>query len=90
MPKMKPEDYRVLVKIFEAIGFRYSRQRGDHLSYKRKGTIRPIVIVKDKAVPVSDIQSNMRTAGLSRDEYFDLLHKVKNIHKVSRKRKKKK
>jgi hypothetical protein len=38
---------------------------------------RPVVIPAYKQVPVFIIRNNLKTAGLSRDEYFALLAKVK-------------
>ncbi len=38
---------------------------------------RPVVIPAYKEVPVFVIRNNLKTAGLSRDEYFGLLEKVK-------------
>jgi hypothetical protein len=34
---------------------------------------RPVVIPKYAAVPVFIIKNNLRTAGISRDRYFELL-----------------
>ena len=39
----------------------------------REGVARPIVIPKHRSVAVSIIRNNIRTAGLSRERYFDLL-----------------
>jgi hypothetical protein len=38
---------------------------------------RPVVIPAYKQVPVFVIRNNLKWAGLSRDEYFALLDKVK-------------
>jgi hypothetical protein len=38
---------------------------------------RPVVIPAYKDVPVFVIRNNMKTAGLSRNEYFELLAKAK-------------
>ena len=37
---------------------------------------RPVVIPDWDEVPVFIIKNNLRTAGISRDEYFELLSKV--------------
>jgi hypothetical protein len=41
--------------------------------YVKKGLKRPIVLVKDDSIPVFIILNNLRTLGISRDEYFKLL-----------------
>jgi hypothetical protein len=45
------------------------------MMFKKHGTIRPVVIPKYSAVPVFIIKNNLRTAGISRDRYFELLAK---------------
>ena len=49
---IKPTNYQVQVKIFEAAGCTYVRTQGDHLVYHYPGAKRPVVIPKYKEVPV--------------------------------------
>ena len=77
MPKISPIDGKILVKIFEAAGFEVDRQKGSHVMLKKPGVERPIVVPQHKAVQVSVILSNMKTARMSRDTYFELLEKVR-------------
>mgnify|MGYP001577669545 CR=1 FL=1 len=44
--------------------------------YVKPGVARPVVIPDRDEVPVFIIKNNLRTAGLSRDEYFSLLDQV--------------
>ena len=39
----------------------------------KPGVIRPVIIPKYAAVPVFIIKNNLRTAGMSRERYFELL-----------------
>ncbi|HEY2385212.1 MAG TPA: type II toxin-antitoxin system HicA family toxin [Terriglobia bacterium] len=73
MPAIKPVSYQMLVKVFEQAGFTFDRQRGDHLIYTKADIKRPLVIPMYSAVPVFIIKNLLRTAGLSRERYFDLL-----------------
>lgn len=73
MPKFSPVSYKVLCRVFEAEGFRRVREEGDHLIYTKPGVLRPVVIPKYSAVPVFVIKNNLRTAGMSRERYFELL-----------------
>jgi predicted RNA binding protein YcfA (HicA-like mRNA interferase family) len=75
--KLTPTDWKTLVKIFEADGFAFDRQKGDHRCYVKKGVLRPIVIPEYKEIGLDIIKSNMRTAKMSRDKYMKLLKKVK-------------
>ncbi|MGA3084719.1 MAG: type II toxin-antitoxin system HicA family toxin [Thermodesulfobacteriota bacterium] len=73
MPKITPIPPERLKKVFERAGFRCVRIEGDHFVYTKEGVPRPVVIPDWKEVPVFIIKNNLRTAGLTRDEYFGLL-----------------
>lgn len=73
MPRITPVHWRRLEQVFLATGFRFARQEGSHRSYVKPGVLRPIVIPTYDEVPVFIIRNNLRTAGLSRDEYLRLL-----------------
>ena len=73
MPKLNPVSWKILAGIFEADGFRCVRIEGDHMVFTKAGVIRPVVIPKYDAIPVFIIRNNLRTAGMSRDRYFELL-----------------
>ncbi|MBW4496433.1 MAG: type II toxin-antitoxin system HicA family toxin [Oscillatoria princeps RMCB-10] len=73
MPKIRPISWLQLEKVFLAAGFEFARQEGSHRAYKKAGISRPIVIPTYDEVPVSIIRTNLKTAGISRDEYFQLL-----------------
>lgn len=73
MPSINPVHWTTLVCIFEKIGYVHVRTKGDHMVFSRPGSPRPIIIPKYEEVPVFIIRNNMRTAGLSREEYFRLL-----------------
>jgi predicted RNA binding protein YcfA (HicA-like mRNA interferase family) len=75
MPKLSPIPYQRLVKAFEADGFRHDRTEGDHMMFVKSGVFRPVVIPKYASVPVFIIKNNLRTAGISRERYFELLGK---------------
>lgn len=75
MPRFTPQDWRTLEKVFIAAGFRLNRQEGSHRSYVKTGVARPVVIPAYREVPVFVIRNNLKTAGISRDEYFQLLER---------------
>jgi len=74
---MTPVHWRVLEQVFLAAGFRFSRQEGSHRSYTKPGILRPVVIPTHDEIPVSIIRNNLKTAGISRDEYFRLLDSIR-------------
>jgi predicted RNA binding protein YcfA (HicA-like mRNA interferase family) len=69
-----PFPNKQLITVFDADGFRCVRTEGDHMVFTKPGVIRPVVIPKYAAVPVFIIKNNLRTAGMSRERYFELLH----------------
>ncbi len=79
--RITPIPYSTLVKIFELDGFAVSRQKGDHVVLTKPRVKRLVFLKKSsKEVPVSHILTNLtnlRTAGISRERYFQLLDRVK-------------
>ena len=68
VPHLAPVDCEALARFFEAQGFQRKRMKGSHLSMVRPKTLRPIIIPMHGDVSVGVIQSNLRTAGLSRED----------------------
>jgi predicted RNA binding protein YcfA (HicA-like mRNA interferase family) len=73
MPRMAPVHWRVLERVFLKAGWRFARQEGGHRSYVKPGIIRPMVIPAYDQVPVAVIHTNLKTAGIGREEYFRLI-----------------
>ncbi len=73
MPKFSPIDWKTLERVFLAAGFRFVRQEGSHRSYIKAGIARPVVIPTYREIPVFIIRNNLKTAGISREDYFRLL-----------------
>ena len=73
MSRISPIHYKKLARVFELSGFTLDRQEGDHLVYIKEGILRPVVIPTYKQIPVFIIKNNLRSAGISRAEYFRLL-----------------
>ena len=76
--KIVPIYYKTLVKIFELDGFIVKRKKGDHIIMTKTGIKRPLVIKSSpKQVPVTHIRTNMTTAGMTRERFFELLETAK-------------
>ncbi|MEW6238899.1 MAG: type II toxin-antitoxin system HicA family toxin [Candidatus Omnitrophota bacterium] len=73
MPRITPIHWKALERIFLESGFHFARQEGSHRSYTKPGVFRPIVIPTYDEVPIAVILNNLKTAGISREEYFRLL-----------------
>lgn len=78
MPKLAPIHYEKLIKLFERDGFQVARQRGDHVMMTKPGVKRPLVIKSSpREVPIIHIKTNLNSAGMSRERYFELLEQVR-------------
>jgi predicted RNA binding protein YcfA (HicA-like mRNA interferase family) len=76
VPRLTPLPWRDLEKVFLAVGFVFARQEGSHRSYVKPGVPRPVVIPAYSEVPVSIIRNNLKTAGISREEFLALLKRL--------------
>jgi predicted RNA binding protein YcfA (HicA-like mRNA interferase family) len=77
MSKIIPIHYERLIRIFEKEGFVIARKKGDHIIMTKQGVLRPVVIKSSPhKVPVTHIKTNLTTAGISREKYFELLEQV--------------
>jgi predicted RNA binding protein YcfA (HicA-like mRNA interferase family) len=76
MPRITPISWQRLEKVFLAAGFEFARQEGSHRSYTKPGILRPVVIPTYDEISVSIISNNLKTAGISREEYFRLLAEI--------------
>jgi predicted RNA binding protein YcfA (HicA-like mRNA interferase family) len=73
-----PIPYQTLIQIFELAGFAVRSQQGDHVTMTKPGVSRPLVIkTSPRNVPVTHIRTNMTTAGMSRERFFELWEQVK-------------
>lgn len=77
MPRLHPVSVETLIRVFEADGWVRTRQKGSHLSLTKPGHKRPLVIpTNKKEAEVWLIRTNLRTAGMDRGRYFELLERV--------------
>jgi predicted RNA binding protein YcfA (HicA-like mRNA interferase family) len=75
MPRLTPQPWRVLDCVFRKAGFAMARQASSHRVYEKPGVLRPVIIPEYEEVGVEIISGLLKTAGLTREQYFDLLDK---------------
>lgn len=75
--RLTPVDWQTLVAVFEADGFVHERTTASHCALSKPGVIRPVIIPKYPDIGLDIIKSNMRTANMSRERYFELLANVR-------------
>ena len=83
---MRPVTWQEFRKVCVLAGCVDSRTRGDHLVMTRPDLARPIVIKMVKDLGPRIIMSNMRTLGLTREDFELLLDRVRRKRKVHRKK----
>jgi predicted RNA binding protein YcfA (HicA-like mRNA interferase family) len=76
MHRITPIHWQTLVRVFELYGCDYKRKKGSHHILMCSGAKRPIVIPEYDKIDVEIIRNNMRTAGMTREKYFELLEQV--------------
>lgn len=77
MSQLTPVHWKVLECIFVKDGFKFARQQGSHKAYIKKGISRLVIIPARKSIHQDIILSNMRTAKMTRERYFELLAKCR-------------
>jgi predicted RNA binding protein YcfA (HicA-like mRNA interferase family) len=73
MSRIVPVHYRKVVQVLESEGFTFARERGDHLIFNKPGIKRAVVLPRYNPLPVFIIVNVLRTAGISRERYLELL-----------------
>ena len=76
MMKINPTDWKTQVKLFELYGCLYKRKKGSHHILTFPGAKRAVVIPEYEEIDVEIIKNNMRTVGMSREEYISLLERI--------------
>ena len=76
MTRLGPTDWRTLIKVFEAYGCKYKRKKGSHHVLTYPGARRAVVIPEYREVDLDIIKNNMRTVGMSREDYIALVDRV--------------
>ena len=76
MTRFLPTDYKTLLKIFQLYGCEYKRKAGPHHILTFHGAKRAGVVPEYDEVDIDIIKNNMRTVGMTRKSYFELLKKA--------------
>ena len=70
VPLLKPQ---IVVKAFEQLGWEVARQKGSHIILTREGHIATLSIPKHKEVARGTLRGLLNRAGLSVEEFLDVL-----------------
>jgi len=76
MPKLTPTDWKTQLKIFQAYGCKYKRKKGSHHILTCPNAKRAVVIPEYNEIDIDIIKINMRTVGMSREDYFNIITQI--------------
>jgi len=76
MAKLTPVHWKTFEKFLLYVGCELKRQKGDHRIYWRPGLKRPVVVPTDTQVPIFVIRNNLRTLGISSQQYLEILERL--------------
>jgi len=71
--RSRPVSWKQMVAVFERLGFKIHRTKGDHIIMVKKGVNRPVVVPKYKAIGNDIILANCRTAGISKAYFIEMI-----------------
>lgn len=77
MPPFTPISWRTFEKFVLFVGCEFKRERGDHRIFWREGLSRPIVFPRDVELPLFVIRNNLRLLGMSKNEFLEILKRIK-------------
>jgi predicted RNA binding protein YcfA (HicA-like mRNA interferase family) len=76
MPPLTSIKRKKFEKFLKFTGCNLKRISGDHLIYDRIGLKRPVIITNDKDLPVFIVRNNLRTLGISPEEFLEILKRI--------------
>jgi len=59
--------------VFGKLGYRMAGQKGSHIKLEKAGTARPLIVPRYNEVGIDIIQNLIRTAGIDREAFLELL-----------------
>ncbi len=76
MTRLTPIHWKKFELFLLFVGCHFEREKGDHRIYWRDDLKRPVVIPRDKELPVFVIRNNLRILGISSKKYLEILKRI--------------
>jgi predicted RNA binding protein YcfA (HicA-like mRNA interferase family) len=73
MGKLTPKSASEVFKALEKVGFQYLHQRGSHIILVRKNPKTRVSVPNKREIRTGTLRSIIRQAGLTLEEFLDLL-----------------
>jgi len=77
MARLRSVKPAAAIRAFESLGFTVKRRKGSHVSMTKPGVSRPLVIPDHGELAIGTLKSNLRTAGITREEFETALQLIK-------------
>ena len=77
MPRLTPIHYSKFAKFVEYLGCEFKRKSGSHIIYTRNDLDRPVVFPEDKELSFTVIMSNLKTLGISKEKFIEIMARIK-------------
>jgi len=71
--RLTPLSWEKIVCVFEKLGYRMAGQKGSHIKLEKPGTARPLIVPRYDEVGIDIIYNLIRTAGIDRKAFLQLL-----------------
>lgn len=71
-----PISWKKFDKFLLRVGCQLDREKGDHRIYYKVGIHRPIVVPKKNPIPVFVVKANLRTLGITPEDYVEILRNL--------------
>ncbi len=76
MDKVGKVSWKRFEKFLLAVGCEFKSQEGSHRKYHKPGLLRPVIIPCDAQLPQFIISNNLRTLGISREQFAEMLKDI--------------
>jgi predicted RNA binding protein YcfA (HicA-like mRNA interferase family) len=73
MSKVGKVGWKRFEKFLLAVGCEFKGQEGSHRKYRKSNLLRPIIIPCDDELPQFIISNNLRTLGISREQFIEII-----------------
>ena len=76
MTRIQSIHWKEFEKFLFKVGCVFKREKGDHRIYWKSGMKRPIVVPRDTSLPAFIVSNNLKSLGISREEYLKIIKKL--------------
>lgn len=76
MSSINQISWKQFEKYLFSIGCNFKREKGDHRVYWKSGLNRPLIVPRERVLPVFIILNNLRILGVSREDFLKALNRL--------------